>query len=456
MTIPFWRAESFSPHAESARGWDPRNPARQTSPDSDPIRPALHKPRIALYQQGSRLIFTDPAEENHREDLPRAVPGSPMAMIASTDGRIGLGTDPDTSRSTERAQNKDQTPILDSDITEIRVAETGNEGYCRIPAGGGFFIGTDREHRLFRRLIKPEWADAIGRDRFGLWATIALNAQSEDTAIEKTVIQRLRWISPGRFIMGSPASERAGFPKYEQDNWCVKEAPRHEVILTRGYWLFDTPCTQALWQAVMGKNPSRFQSPDRPVESVTWHEAGSFMDRLNARLPGLALTLPTEAQWEYACRAGTETATYGGVLELEGSNNAPVLDPIAWYGGNSGVEFELEAGCESSNWREKQYEHVRAGTHPVARKQANPWGLHDMLGNVWEWCRDGLREYGDEIVIDPAGPEKQGEERVVRGGSWYYFARYVRAAFRLRYLPGVRFDRLGFRCAANPASATLD
>ena len=338
------------------------------------------------------------------------------------------------------------------EATEVRIHQTQNEAHCPISAGKDFFIQTDRAHRAFRRLAKPQWADAIGRDRFGLWTTIALEAEPEtnpgdpNTGLEEPVTQRLRWIPPGQFIMGSPKSERAGFPKYEQDKWCVREAPRHQVILTQGYWLFDTPCTQALWQAVMEQNPSRFQSPNRPVESVTWNELAGFMQKINARIPELELTLPTEAQWEYACRAGIDAATYGGALELLGSNHAPVLDAIAWYGGNSGVRFELEDGSDSSGWREKQHDHTRAGTHPVAKKQANPWGLYDMLGNVWEWCRDGLREYSDGTVIDPVGSERPDAERAVRGGSWYYFARYVRAAFRLQYLPGVRFDRLGFRC----------
>jgi formylglycine-generating enzyme required for sulfatase activity len=209
--------------------------------------------------------------------------------------------------------------------------------------------------------------------------------------------------------------------------------------------LFDTPCTQALWEAVMGDNPSRFQSPERPVEQVSWEEVQEFLRRIEERVPGLAL--PTEAQWEYACRAGTQTATYAGDLEILGDSNAPLLDAIAWYSGNSGVGFELDNGWDSSNWPEKQYLHERAGTHPVGLKEPNAWGLYDMLGNVWEWCADGIRPYGSESVTDPIGPTKAGAERVLRGGAWILDARVVRSASRIAYDPGYRFVNFGFRCA---------
>jgi formylglycine-generating enzyme required for sulfatase activity len=245
------------------------------------------------------------------------------------------------------------------------------------------------------------------------------------------VRQRLRWIPPGRFLMGSPEGEEGRFEN---------EGPQREVAITPGYWTFDTPCTQALWEAVMPMNPSRFQSPTRPVEQVSWHDCQEFVKRLNARLDGLVLSLPSEAQWEYACRAGTSTATYAGDLKILGQRNAPMLDAIAWYAGNCGVGFELENGYDATEWPEKQHDFSQGGTRPVGLKEPNAWGLYDMLGNVWEWCADAYRSYG-------AGKGEASAHRVVRGGAWGSAPLYVRAAYRDLYGATDRGGYLGFRCA---------
>ena len=313
---------------------------------------------------------------------------------------------------------------------------------CALPQTPAFFIRTDRERLTFRQITRPKWANAIGRDRFGLWSEIAV-----DPGQGEPIIQRLRWITPGRFWMGSPEAETQELAKDEDERaWFQREHPRHLVTLTEGYWLFDTPCTQALWAAVMGNNPSAFQSPTRPVEQASWEDVQCFLGKLNERLPGLDLTLPTEAQWEYACRAGTETAIYSGDLAILGESNAPALDPIAWYGGNSGIDFELTNGYDSSGWPEKQYPHTRAGTHPVKLKRANPWGLYDMLGNVWEWCRDGERDYDSAAQTNPEGSLEISAYRVLRGGSWNDYARTVQATARNTAHLDFRGDYVGFRC----------
>jgi formylglycine-generating enzyme required for sulfatase activity len=201
-----------------------------------------------------------------------------------------------------------------------------------------------------------------------------------------------------------------GSPEDEEGRWQF-EGPRREVSPLSGFWIFDTLCTQALWQAVMGENPSDFQGPDRPVENITWDECQAFLDRLNRRVGGLNLDLPSEAQWEYACRAGTKTPRY-----LED------LDAIAWFGDNSGGE-----------------------THQVGQKAPNTWGLYDMLGNVWEWSSDAWRE---DHAQPPAPVAREASaRRVIRGGSWNGNARSVRAAYRGGNHPLYRSVDLGFRCA---------
>lgn len=276
----------------------------------------------------------------------------------------------------------------------------------------------------------PRWASGWGQDRYGVFVEFTL----------QEIAQRLRWIPPGRFWMGSPEDEPGRY-----DN----EGPRHHVTLTEGYWLSDTACTQALWQAVMGENPSRFQSPARPVERISWDDVQIFLRRLNKQIPNLNLALPSEAQWEYACRAGTEMAIYTGDLSILGKYNAPALDPIAWYGGNSGVGFDLDNGYDSSSWPEKQYPHTRVGTRPVKLKQANPWGLYDMLGNVLDWTQDHWHDDYQGAPTDGSAWEERdiSVRRVVRGGAWDGNARYVRASCRVGRRPGYRSDLIGFRCA---------
>ena len=275
----------------------------------------------------------------------------------------------------------------------------------------------------------PDWASGWGQDRFGVYVAFRIGAAT----------QRMRWIPPGRFWMGSREDEAGRF------NW---EGPRHEVTLTEGFWLFDTPCTQALWEAVMGENPSKFVSPTRPVEQVSFEDVQRFLARVNECVPGLSLELPSEAQWEYACRARTETATYVGAMVIIGEANAPVLDPIAWYRGNSGVDFDLADGWDSSDWKEKQYDHAKAGTRKVGLKKPNPWGLHDMLGNVWEWCADAWHDSYAGAPTDGLARDGGGAaSRVIRGGSWFELARDVRAAFRNRLDPADRDVIIGFRCA---------
>ncbi|MCH7728081.1 MAG: formylglycine-generating enzyme family protein [Planctomycetes bacterium] len=317
---------------------------------------------------------------------------------------------------------------------------------------------SDSEQLQLEALEQPKWASAFGRDRYGLWADIALEHVTRRRRFgilsprrkeSRKVTQRVRWIAPGQMTMGSPAGEDGRFEN---------EGPQHLVTLSEGYWLFDTPCTQELWQVVMGENPSRFQDPLRPVESIDWSQTSEFSSRLSEQVPQLVFRLPTEAQWEYACRAGTTSAIYTGELKILGDANAPELDAIAWYGGNSGVEYDLDDGEALGYLSDKQYSFEKSGTRCVKLKKPNIWGLYDMLGNVWEWCRDGERSYDEESIADPIGPTEEGAGRVIRGGGWSNRAQDVRAAYRSAVDPGGRGGNLGFRCvcvqAPNEVSAS--
>ena len=295
----------------------------------------------------------------------------------------------------------------------------GAEPSPRSGAASGIVLVTDRAEAHLNVFERPEWASRVGRDRFGLFADVKVEAFVP-------VVFRMRWMPPGRFQMGSPEREVG------RDN----DETEHPVTLTEGFWMADTPCTQALWTAVTGDNPSRFKSPRRPVETVSWDTTQAFLRALNQQVPGLAARLPTETWWEYACRAGTTTATYAG--DLSDASRSANLDDIAWYGANSDRGFDLDNG-------EETFLKVKnAGTHPVARLQPNPWGLYEMHGNVWEWCHDFYGPYDSDHAYNPIGPH-EGTERVLRGGGWVSTAQDVRAACRGALGPSSRYSDIGFR-----------
>lgn len=273
--------------------------------------------------------------------------------------------------------------------------ELGAAGVLTIPDADTLTLSTDCVRATMKLGPRPAWAHAHGRDEFGLWASFRVGE----------VEQRMRWIPPGRFMMGSPDSEigREG-----------NEGPQHRVVIAEGFWLADTPCTQALWVAVMGYNPSKFPGERRPVEWVSANEVDTLIGRLNRFTKNDIFKLPHEHEWEYACRAETSAATYVG--DLRASDKDPLLDRIAWYSGNAGGK-----------------------THDVAQKLPNPWGLYDMLGNVHEWTRDSWRDYSKDPTT--------GQNRAYRGGSWHGYAHHVRAAFRHWLEPVHRDGSLGFRLA---------
>ena len=214
-------------------------------------------------------------------------------------------------------------------------------------------------------------------------------------------------VPSGRFTMGDKAN-----------------GPVHQVTISSDFYLGKYPVTQAQWEAVMGSNPSKFIGSDLPVEQVSWEDSQEFIKRLNAITKG-AYRLPTEAEWEYACRAGS-TGTY-----CFGDSEA-LLGEYAWYSANSGSQ-----------------------TQPVGKKKANAWGLHDMHGNVWEWCLDWYGDYPSFAVTDPCGAST-GSDRVPRGGGWYDDACHVTSSGRGGGAPDGRFTHLGFRLVSLSADQVMD
>ena len=266
--------------------------------------------------------------------------------------------------------------------------------------------------------------------------TEAEPARVAGSEITSSIGMKLVWIPPGEFEMGSPATEVGR----DED-----EGPTARVHLTKGFYLGKYEVTQAEWEAVLGISPAAFVNcgKDCPVEKVSWSEIRKFLELLSVK-DGVPYRLPTEAEWEYAARAGTTSPVYTGALTIRGKNHAPELDAIAWYGGNSGVDYDRSEDCVA--WPEKHHESVFCGTHPVGKKAPNAWGLHDMLGNVWEWVADWQAPYTAEPKVDPTGPA-EGTERVFRGCGWDSLARGCRAAIRGWDPPDSDSYSVGFRVA---------
>ncbi len=202
------------------------------------------------------------------------------------------------------------------------------------------------------------------------------------------VTMQLALIRPGSFTMGDKSGRK--------------------VTITKPFYMGKYEVTQEQWERVMGSNPSNFKGAKNPVEQVSWDDCQNFITKLKEKVPGNQFSLPTEAQWEYACRAGTAT-------------DPGNWDEVAWYSNNSGSK-----------------------THPAGEKKPNAWGLYDMHGNVWEWCQDWYGDYSTNAETDPVGPSS-GSYRVVRGGSWFNFATYCRSACRCYGVPSDRCYGFGVR-----------
>jgi len=287
----------------------------------------------------------------------------------------------------------------------------GSASYCR-SADRGRLSPSDRGSRVGFRLVRTMTNTGPQAPRRPVVTPDAGPAVSPPTAtlpgaqgeeLVNSIGMKFRLIQPGSFIMGS-------------DKGDSDDKPVHKVTLTTGFYIGVYEVTQEEWGKLMGSTPSHFKGPKNPVESVTWDAAQEFMRKLSQK-ENLTYRLPTEAEWEYACRAGTTTEYYWG----DDAGDRQIGD-YAWYDGNSG-----------------------GTTHPVGQKKPNAWGLYDMSGNVWEWCEDWSSAYpADKEAVDPIGAAG-GSERVIRGGSWDLYALGCRSALRGGSSPSYRFYALGFR-----------
>jgi formylglycine-generating enzyme required for sulfatase activity len=273
--------------------------------------------------------------------------------------------------------------------------------------------------------VATEQANAIVREERRRWDEAhppkkeRRAGELEKVSLRSGVEMRFAWCPPGTFLMGSPPGEEGREPYQGADE------SQHRVTLTKGFWMGVTPVTQAQWQAVMGSNPSHFKGDDRPVEQVSWEDCQEFCQefckKFGAKV-GKRFRLPTEAEWEYACRAGTTTPfSFGETISTDQAN----------YDGN----YTYGRG-KKGTYRQQT---TSAGSFPK-----NAWGLFDMHGNVWEWCQDWYGPYPEEDIKDPQGGNN-GDARVLRGGSWCNFPAWCRAAARNRIAPANRHFLCGCR-----------
>ena len=261
-----------------------------------------------------------------------------------------------------------------------------------------------------------------------LTAVVAATPNSPSTSKETFTVNGVSFtmvcVDGGTFTMG--ATEEQGSDAYDD------EKPAHQVTLS-SYMIGETEVTQALWQAVMGNNPSGFTGDSsRPVEGVSWNDCQTFIRKLNS-MTGKTFRLPTEAEWEYAARGGNKSRHY----KYSGSNN---IDDVAWYWENSGDNLLR------GEWNKEKVFSNNCKTHRVKTKSPNELGLYDMSGNVWEWCSDWKGNYSSSSQTNPKGPVS-GSLRILRGGSWYHYANYCRVSRRGCVNPSDRYDGTGLRLA---------
>ena len=336
-------------------------------------------------------------------------------------------------RSQQRTINLSQQQRLDVAFNEL-VAILGNLSVNYKPFGADVYIDGKKigqSPRVFNGIMVGNHKVEIKKDGYGtdsktvsilegqtaslsgVLTTNASSSVSSGTSLTGNTITipvkdgisiDMVRVKAGTFTMGATAEMK------KPEDW---EKPTHRVTLTNDYYIGKYEVTQALWQAVMGSNPSSRKGDNLPVEQVSWNDCQDFLSKLN-RITGKTFRLPTEAEWEYAARGGNKSRGY----QYSGSNN---LSDVAWYEDNSGYV-----------------------THAVGTKQANELGIYDMSGNVWEWCLDRCGKYSRFSQVNPIGANS-GSYRVFRGGCWLNFAKFCRSSFRFGNTPDFRNNNLGLR-----------
>ena len=336
-------------------------------------------------------------------------------------------------RSQQRTINLSQQQKLDVAFNEL-VAIQGNLSVNYKPFGADVYIDGNKvgqSPRVFNGIMVGNHKVEIKKDGYGTdsktvnilegqTATLAgmlttntsssvaseasLSGNTINIPVKNGISIDMVRVEAGTFTMGATP---------EMENPWDDEKPTHQVTLTNDYFIGKYEVTQALWQAVMGNNPSNFKGEDLPVEKVSWDDCQEFISKLN-RITGKTFRLPTEAEWEFAARGGKNSRGY----QYSGSNN---LSDVAWYTDNSGSK-----------------------THTVGSKQANELGIYDMSGNVYEWCQDWKGSYSSSSQVNPTG-DNSGSDRVIRGGSWLYAARCCRSSYRVYFTPDNRYYSLGLR-----------
>jgi formylglycine-generating enzyme required for sulfatase activity len=401
-------SEHLTPVWMKIYGPDWENQKKQLPKGADPAHALWHlSPKkkaltLHIYQKGRELIIFD-EQQSPSVNIKGFLCAAYIATICA-DQYISVAGKKLKPEHVETIQLPEKGPLeIDSDLERLllNLVEKPSQAQSLGQDQKGLFITLPDD--IPENRIYYNWGK-LGNDKFGIYSVYDLNG----------VEFVMRWIKPGTFMMGSPENE----PERDEDEiW-------HEVTLTQGFWLAETACTQELWKAVMGENPGNFKGNDRPVDSVSWEDVQIFLEKLNELIPGVEFRLPTEAEWEYACRAGTTTPfSFGDNITTDQVN----------FDGNNPY-----AGGKEGEYRKK--------TVNVKSLPSNDWGLYEMHGNVWEWCSDWFEEYDLNKTTNPTGSDT-GEERVLRGGGWLHYGRLCRSAFRFWSHPAIRYRNFGFRLA---------